>query len=384
MDAAVTKVRREILRQQPAARLNAARDIVHDVERIKRPARPALLLQLAPAADAVGRAVKDFRHIGIILCRTCSLTRRVMQLLIRMRHAAYAPRDIAAQTGLPAPAAQRLQKRADRYHELLRDHQICAHGKRQLHARADAQLRKRDAKQRQQVRRREYEQIKPTPMLAKLPGQQPGSGIDDREQDARTGGHVHGDAEDQPGRCPTQRAARPAEDEQNEHRERPADRQRVEQQQIVHAHEQTRQQKHGRDIAADLRIDRARLLRAQQIVKPIGRCGAQQQKQYHAGHQQQRQAAREQTQHQPRQYVSRRGDSRRIPARLHKRMTAQKICRQKNQAAAGGELRAGRNAEGRKVAERAAGKAQRAAGAIPHRRQERQTERRRRPGDMRR
>ena len=160
---------REILRQQPAARLNAARDIVHDVERIKRPARPALLLQLAPAADAVGRAVKDFRHISIILCRTCSLTRRVMQLLIRMRHAADAPRDIAAQTGLPAPAAQRLQKRADRHHELLRDHQICAHGKRQLHARADAQLRKRDAKQRQQVRCREYEQIKPTPMLAKLP-----------------------------------------------------------------------------------------------------------------------------------------------------------------------------------------------------------------------
>ena len=146
-----------------------------------------------------------------------------MQLLIRMRHAADARGDIATQTGLPAPAAQRLQKCADRYHKLFRDHQIRADGERQLHTCANAQLRKRDAKQRQQVRGRENEQIKPAPMLAELPGQQPGSGIDNREQNARPGSHIHGDAENQPGRCPAQRAARPAEDEQNEHRERPTD-----------------------------------------------------------------------------------------------------------------------------------------------------------------
>ena len=118
--------------------------------------------------------------------------------------------------------------------------------------------------------------------------------------------------------------------------------------------------------------------------KSIGRRSAQQQKQCHSGHQQQRQAAREQIQHQPRQYVSRRGDGRRIPARLHKGMAAQEIRRQKRQAAAGGELCAGRNAERRKVAERTADKAQCAAGTIPHGRQKRQPERRRRPGNMRR
>ena len=64
--------------------------------------------------------------------------------------------------------------------------------------RADAQFRKRNAKQRQQVRRRKNKQIKPAPMLAKLPGQQSGSGIDDREQYACTGGHIHGNAEDEP------------------------------------------------------------------------------------------------------------------------------------------------------------------------------------------
>ena len=65
-------------------------------------------------------------------------------------------------------------------------------------------------------------------------------------------------------------------------------------------------------------------------------------------------------------------------------MAAQEIRRQKCQAAAGGELCAGRNAERRKVAERTADKAQRAAGTIPHGRQKRQPERRRRPGNMRR
>ena len=223
MDTAVTEIRREILRQQPAARLNVPRDIVHNIERVERPARPALLLQFAPAADAVGRAVKYFCHICVVFCRSRRLTCRVMQLLIRMRHAADARGDIATQTGLPAPAAQRLQKCADRYHKLFWYHQIRADGERQLHTCANAQLRKRDAKQRQQVRGRENEQIKPTPMLAKLPGQQPGSGIGDREQNARPGSHIHGDAENQPGRCPTQRTARPAEDEQNEHRERPTD-----------------------------------------------------------------------------------------------------------------------------------------------------------------
>ena len=236
MDAAVTKIWWEILRQQPAACLNAPCDIVHDIERIERPARPALLLQFAPAADAVGRAVKHFCNIGVIFCCRGSLTRRVMQLLIRMRYAADTRGDIAAQTGLPAPAAQRLQKRPDRYHKLFRDYQIRADAEHQLRTRTDAQLRKRDAKQRQQVRSCKNQQIKPAPMLAELPGQQPGSGIDDREQHARTGSHIHGDAEDEPGRRPAQRAARPTKDDQNEHRERPADRQFVEQQQIVHAH----------------------------------------------------------------------------------------------------------------------------------------------------
>lgn len=132
-----------------------------------------------------------------------------MQLLIRMRHAADARGDIAAQTGLPAPAAQRLQKCADRYHKLFWYHQIRADGERQLHTCANAQLRKRDAKQRQQVRGRENEQIKPTPMLAKLPGQQPGSGIDDREQNARPAATSMAMPRNQPGRCPAQRAPVP-------------------------------------------------------------------------------------------------------------------------------------------------------------------------------
>ena len=198
MDAAVTKIRREILRQQPATRMNAPRDIIHDVESVERPARPALLLQFAPAADAVGRAVKHFRDIGVIFCGRSRLTCRVMQLLIRVRNTADARGDIAAQTGLPAPAAQRLQKSADSYHELLRYDHVRADGEHQLHTRADAQFRKRNAKQRQQVRRRKNKQIKPAPMLAKLPGQQSGSGIDDREQYACTGGHIHGNAEDEP------------------------------------------------------------------------------------------------------------------------------------------------------------------------------------------
>ena len=47
--------------------------------------------------------------------------------------------------------------------------------------------------------------------------------VTERSSEPVPGGHIHGDAENQAGRCPAQRAAHPAEDEQNEHRERPTD-----------------------------------------------------------------------------------------------------------------------------------------------------------------
>ena len=124
-------------------------------------------------------------------------------------------------------------------------------------------------------------------MLAKLSGQQSGGRVYHREQNTGSGGHIHGDAEDHACRRAAQRTARTAEYEQDEHREGSADRERVKQQEVVHTHEQTREQKHRRYIAADLGIGRARLLRAQQVVKAVSRSRTEDQKQRHARYQQQ-------------------------------------------------------------------------------------------------
>ena len=150
--------------------MDAPRSIVHDIEGIERPARPAFLLQLAPAADTVGRAVEDLGGVGIVFNRRSRLRRGVMQLLICVRHSAYAPGNIPAQTGFAAPGAHRLQKRTDRDHEFLRESEISADGKQQLRARPDAQRRERDTKQRQKIRRCKRTQKKTTAMLAKLSG----------------------------------------------------------------------------------------------------------------------------------------------------------------------------------------------------------------------
>ena len=244
IDTTVTEIRRKILRQQAAACLDAPRGIVHDIEGIERPARPAFLLQLAPAADTVGRTVEDLGGVGIVFHRRSRLRRGVMQLLICVRHSAYAPGNIPAQTGFAAPGAHRLQKCTDRNHEFLRESEISADGKQQLRARPDAQRRERDTKQRQKICRREYAQIKHAPVLAKLSGQQSGGRVYHREQNTGSGGHIHGNAEDHACRRAAQRTARTAEYEQDEHRERSADRERVKQQEVIHAHEQTREQKH--------------------------------------------------------------------------------------------------------------------------------------------
>ena len=217
IDTAVAEVRRKILRQQAAARLDAPRGVIHDVEGIERTARPAFLLQLAPAADTVGRAVEDLGGIGIVFRRRSRLRCGVMQLLICVRHSAYAPGNIPAQAGFAAPGAHRLQKRTDRDHEFLWEHEIRADGKQQLRARSEAQRRERDTKQSQQICRRKYAQIKHAPVLAKLSGQQPRGRIHDREQNAVPGGHIHGDAEDHARRRTAQRTARTAEYEQDEH-----------------------------------------------------------------------------------------------------------------------------------------------------------------------
>ena len=93
-----------------------------------------------------------------------------MQLLICVRHSAYAPGNIPAQTGFAAPGAHRLQKCTDRDHEFLRESEISADGKQQLRARPDAQRRERDTKQCQKIRRCKRTQKKTTAMLAKLSG----------------------------------------------------------------------------------------------------------------------------------------------------------------------------------------------------------------------
>ena len=170
IDTTVTEIRWKILRQQAAACLDAPRGIVHDIEGIERPARPAFLLQLAPAADTVGRAVEDLGGVGIVFNRRSRLRRGVMQLLICVRHSAYAPGNIPAQTGFTAPGAHRLQKCTDRDHEFLWEHEISADGKQQLRARPDAQRRERDTKQRQKIRCCKRTQKKTTAMLAKLSG----------------------------------------------------------------------------------------------------------------------------------------------------------------------------------------------------------------------
>ena len=153
IDTTVTEIRRKILRQQAAACLDAPRGIVHDIEGIERPARPAFLLQLAPAADTVGRAVEDLGGVGIVFHRSSRLRRGVMQLLICVRYSAYAPGNIPAQTGFAAPGAHRLQKCTDRDHEFLWESEIST-----------------DGKQRQKIRRCKRTQKKTTAMLAKLSG----------------------------------------------------------------------------------------------------------------------------------------------------------------------------------------------------------------------
>ena len=62
---------------------------------------------------------------------------------------------------------------------------------------------------------------------------------------------------------------------------------------------------------------------------------------------------------------------------MHDPVPAQKIRRREHQHAAGGHLRPRRDAERRKIAGQIAEQAQRAARAVAHRRQKRQTKRRR-------
>ena len=163
---------------------------------IERPARPAFLLQLAPAADTVGRAVEDLGGVGIVFHRRSRLRRGVMQLLICVRYSAYAPGNIPAQTGFAAPGAHRLQKCTDRDHEfLLRESEISADGKQQLRARPDAQRREQDTKQRQKIRCCKRTQKKPRRCLQNCPDNSPAAAYTTGEQNAVPGGHIHGDAE---------------------------------------------------------------------------------------------------------------------------------------------------------------------------------------------
>ena len=75
-------------------------------------------------ADAVRRAVKHLCNVRIVFLGHRCTVRNFEQLPVGIGHAADPLRDIVAQPRFPAAGAQRLDKRADRHHEPLRQQQI--------------------------------------------------------------------------------------------------------------------------------------------------------------------------------------------------------------------------------------------------------------------